>query len=89
MEEAMPTGHEVLDAYLAQQDRRLREYQESLGLVEKVEELTGGSPEQQLTTAVEKRMHENPRLDYATALREVSREQPALYEKYRQAVKSA
>jgi hypothetical protein len=78
-----------LDKYLQEQRDRLRQYQESLGLVEQVEALTSGSPEKQLTEAVQRRMNENPRLGYATALREVSREQPALYEQYRQAVKSA
>jgi hypothetical protein len=78
-----------LDRYLQEQRDRLRQYQESLGLVEQVEELTGGSPERQLTDAVQRRMTDNPKLDYATALREVSRENPSLYENYRQAVKTA
>jgi hypothetical protein len=85
------TGNEILDAYLAQQDKRLQEYQRSLGLLpEAVEELTGnGSPEQRLHDNVQKRMTENPKLTYAMALRELSRENPALYEQYRQAVKTA
>jgi hypothetical protein len=67
-----------LDKYLQEQRDRLREYQESLGLVEKVAALT----EPSFTDAVDAKVRAEG-MTYGEAARVVSRERPELYERYR------